>query len=226
VTAPVAAARAMRDTPAVARAPLSLGIAVAAAALLLLVALPDGGGAGEATAGLVPQGITPAIRFAAALQALGTTPRRTWSRGDTVWALVRDVTPTRMPRLRVDAALAASAISHTCHCPVAAYGVTTDRFGPDEMTVLSAPTAPAGDDRGRLDDRVVRMDGASDSAVSRRAERVATAAAAERARRVTRVIVRDGQVVFAYARRPATGQSWDWALPGITEPPLDASPAS
>ena len=50
------------------------------------------------------------------------------------------------------------------------------------------------------------------------ARRQAAASANSNARRVTRLIVRDGDVVWAFARRPATGNTWSYTARGIEVP--------
>ena len=161
---------------------------------------------------------TAVYQYASALRRLGTAPRHVWLRGDEVWALTRDVRPERLGRLAVDAALAAAEVRATCACGLRSYRLVTDRFGFDLATIAHGAARPAGDDDGPLDDRVVRMDGASPAAVRRMARVLMRTEGRPGARRVTRVIVRDGETWFALAVRPATAQRYVWTPRGFIMP--------
>jgi hypothetical protein len=195
------------------RPELALGV-LAAAALLAAPALtapsPPAHRSGARSA---PP--PPAERFAQALEAVGQSPRRWWQSGDRVNVLVHDGELSALPELRIASAVAATAAEHACDCRIGSYRVVTDRFGPDPITVAFGRPQPVDDWRGRVDVRLLRMDGARDAAVARRARLLRRGARREHARLVVRVIERDGFRVFTYARRPATGAQASWSAPGI-----------
>jgi len=189
-----------------------------AAAMLALLALAPARPQERDLPHLRPWRPTVAQRFAAAMQASQHDLSRVTYHDGQITALVRLGAPDQLPRLRVDAAIAASRVRHTCGCVLDGYRVMTDRFGPDPILVAAGralPVAPAGPDS----DIVVHMDGAGDRAITNRA-RLLVAGSPTAASRVTITIVRDDRVVLSAAWRPATGEGWTWAQTGIRPPRL------
>jgi hypothetical protein len=205
---------------------LPLGLAAALAALSLLAFVQPPGRTGPAGQ-LAPQPPTPADRYAAVLTNLGTGPSHTWTDGGIVYALVHDASPELRPRLRVDAALAASAIAQTCRCDIGRYAIVTDRYG-DTTTIGGGPIRDVDDRRGELDDTKIEMREASDEQIENIARRMLTVpqTPGPGPRRMTRTIIRDGEVVWAFARRPATGETWTYAQRGIEVPVPPAAAAA
>jgi len=118
-----------------------------AAAMLALLALAPARPQERDLPHLRPWRPTVAQRFAAAMQASQHDLSRVTYHAGEITALVRVGAPDQLPRLRVDAAIAASRVRHTCGCVLAGYRVMTDRFGPDPILVASGralPVAPSG----------------------------------------------------------------------------------
>jgi hypothetical protein len=197
---------------------LPVAVAVCAASLVVLAASPGPGARSSPDrAGAPAWSHRAATVFVQSLAELGRRPRNAWTEGDTVFALYRHTQPGMLPRIDIDAALAAAAVVVRCGCPVRAYEVVTDRFGPELTTLAAGTPIFARDTTGRLDDRLVRMEGASDLAVRMRARELAAEAVRVPARRVSRTIVRDGQIVWALALRPATGRRKEWSTPSLED---------
>ena len=189
-----------------------------AVTLLALLALSPGRPAPRHLAHLAPWRPTVAQRFAAAMQASQHDLSSVSYHDGQITAVVRLGAPELLPRLRVDAAIAASRVRHTCACVLTGYRVMTDRFGPDPILIAAGralPVAPGGPPS----DVVLHMDGASDAAVARRARGLVHAFPSSPSR-VTITIVRDGQIALTAAWRPLTGEGWAWAQTGIRPPRL------
>jgi hypothetical protein len=189
-----------------------------AAAMLALLAFSPARQQQRDLPHLRPWRPTVAQRFAAAMQASQHDLSSVTYRDGQITAIVRIGATDQLPRLRVDAAIAASRVRHTCACVLSGYRVMTDRFGPDPILVAAGralPVAPGGPDS----DIIVHMDGAGNRAIATRARRL-VADAPEFASRVTITIVRDGRVALSAAWRPATGEGWTWAQTGIRAPRL------
>ena len=196
-----------------------LGVAVAAALLAIVAVatppdpLPD-------RPDLMPTRPSVQARFASALRSLGQEPRTATYEAGVVTATMELVRSSELPRLRVDASIAASRVRSSCRCDLAGYRVLGDGQGANRKLLVAGVARRVRDRSIDLDDTVWRMNTASPAEISRRARGLVSVAASSGAARLTITILREGHPVFVFAMRPASGEAWIWTTPGITAPPL------
>jgi hypothetical protein len=207
---------------------LLLGVAVAAAVVLVLgFAQPREHAAARAR---------PATDlYGAAMIKLGEGVSTVTEQHGVLIAMMRFVSPPDIPQISVDAAIAASRVQRSCDCRLRGYEVVTDRFGPDVIEVARGVPQHVVDPKGYTGQNWV-MDGDSNAYIGRRAAQLVKEAPSAPGGRVSVVITRGDQTVFAYALRTATGDSSVWALDGIplapdlrrdeNPPPPGGSPAA
>jgi hypothetical protein len=200
------------------RAAVGCLVAAAMLALLALAPAPDAP-AGDALPKLRPWRPSVQARFSSALHALGEDPRAVFYEHGTLVAAFRPVDAWQLPRLRIDAAIAATRVLASCHCGVATYRLIDDRLIQEHQALIARGSIIAVDEVATdLDDTHWTMDGASASEVAARARELVATSVPSGATRVTIAIDRDGQPVFRFAYRPATQTASMWAAAGIALP--------
>jgi hypothetical protein len=198
----------------------ALGALVAAAMLsLLALAPPPALPTGEDLPHLVPWKPSPQARFASALRSLGEEPRATFFQGGGVVAAFRPVAQWDMPRLRIDAGIAATRVLRSCRCQILHYRLIDDRLIQEHQTLLArGPVQRVREPANDLDDTHWDMDRATLEQVSRRARELVETSITSSATRVTIAIDRQGRPAFRFAYRPATHTASMWAMPGVSLP--------
>ena len=178
--------------------------------------------------GLVAWRPSVQARFASALRALGEDPRATGFAHGTLLAVVQSQDGSAVPFTRIDAAIAASHVVATCRCEVARYRIIAghvspfrlwhDPLLPNQALIAVGRPSRRAESLADLHDARRRMDGASDAAISARAADLVASVLRSSSTRATAVIVRDGEIVFSFAYRPATHAAAIWAVPSISLP--------
>jgi|tagenome__1003787_1003787.scaffolds.fasta_scaffold20978936_3 hypothetical protein len=195
--------------------------AVVAAAMLALLALapPRALPTRDDLPHLVPWKPSPQARFSAALGALGEEPRATFYQGGGVVAAFRPVARWDMPRLRIDAAIAATRVLASCRCQVLHYRLIDDRLVQEHQTLIArGPVQRVQEPPNDFDDTHWDLAGATLAEVSRRARELVETSIPSGATRVTIAIDRDGAPAFRFAYRPATHTASMWAMAGVSLP--------
>jgi hypothetical protein len=198
----------------------ALGALVAAAMLSLLALAPSAlTPAGDSLPHLVPWRPSAQARFTTALNALGQHPRATSFESGVMLAAFRPVPAWQIPRLRIDAGIAATRVLSSCHCRVSRYRLIDDRLIQEHQTLIArGPVRRVDEPPNDLDDTHWNMDGATVAEIGTRAQELVTTSIPSSATRVTVSIDRDGRPVFRFAYRPATHTAAMWAVTGVPLP--------
>jgi len=198
----------------------AVGYLVATAMLALLALAPGSEApAGDDLPHLSPWRPSAQARFSSALRALGDDPRATFYEHATLVAAFRPVQPWQVPKLRIDAAIAATRVLRSCRCPVIRFRLIDDQLIQEHQALIArGRVARTQEPPNDLDDTHWAMDGASGTQIARRAQDLVDTSVPSSSTRVTIAIDRDGRPVFRFAYRPATRTATMWAAVGVDLP--------
>jgi hypothetical protein len=128
-----------------------------------------------------------------------------------------------VPKLRIDAAIAATRVLRSCRCPVNRFRLIDDQLIQEHQALIArGRVARTQEPPNDLDDTHWAMDGAS----GRRSPAGAGSGrhlGASFLHRVTIAIDRDGRPAFRFAYRPATRKAAMWAAAGVDLPHVPAA---
>jgi hypothetical protein len=186
-----------------------------AAVMLLVLAFTPPTGPPRHLPELTPQRPTVQQRFATAMFGLGETVHAVTYRQGVVTAVVHDVAAADLPALHVDAAIAATTVLHSCRCPLRAYAIASDRFGPDLITVTGGSVDRVQEQFTQVEDVTLDLDGVALRCLRPRIRESIAGLRGGGRRRITLRAVRGGRAIFAWAKRPSTGTTEAWADPSL-----------
>ncbi len=164
---------------------------------------------------LTPQRPTVQQRFATAMFGLGERVHAVTYRRGVVTGVVHDVAVADLPRLHIDAAIAATTVLHSCRCGLRAYAIASDRFGPEPITVTGGRVERVREPFTRVEDVTLNLDGIVSRCLRPRVRESIAGLQSTGRRRLTLRVMRGGRTIFAWAKRPSTGEVEAWADPSL-----------